>query len=201
MTLKLIDQIDQTLEELSATDRAIHSANVRPTCQAGCTRAEALSLSGASSDRGASWSGQINVSRLGSVGVTDPEDEHPVRTGDIIPEIASDERADHDEVYVVWQDARFNNFQRDQVAFSRSTDGGLTWSTPVRISTDNETQAFTPAIRVDDAGNIGVTYYGTRSRSAVHALDRQRRHVERGARHTGALRYAFCPGCQRLLCG
>jgi hypothetical protein len=163
LTLKLIDQIDQTLEELSATDRAIHSANVRPTCQAGCTRAEALSLSGASSDRGASWSGQINVSRLGTVGVTDPKDGHPVRTGDIIPEIASDERADHDEVYVVWQDARFNNFQRDQVAFSRSTDGGLTWSTPVRISTDNETQAFTPAIRVDDAGNIGVTYYDFRN--------------------------------------
>jgi hypothetical protein len=116
-----------------------------------------------SSDRGASWSGQINVSRLGTVGVTDPKDGHPVRTGDIIPEIASDERADHDEVYVVWQDARFNNFQRDQVAFSRSTDGGLTWSTPVRISTDNETQAFTPAIRVDDAGNIGVTYYDFRN--------------------------------------
>ena len=73
-----------------------------------------------------------------------------MRTGDIIPEIASDERAGHDEVYVVWQDARFNDFQRDQVAFSRSTDGGLTWSTPVRISTHNETQAFTPAIRVDE---------------------------------------------------
>ena len=64
---------------------------------------------------------------------------------------------------MVWQDARFNDFQRDQVAFSRSTDGGLTWSTPVRISTDNETQAFTPAIRVDDEGNIGVTYYDFRN--------------------------------------
>ena len=116
-----------------------------------------------SSNRGASWSGQISVSRLGSVGVTDPEDGHPVRTGDIIPEIASDERTGHNEVYVVWQDARFNDFQRDQVAFSRSTDGGLTWSTPVRISTDNETQAFTPAIRVDDGGNIGVTYYDFRN--------------------------------------
>ena len=46
----------------------------------------------------------------------------PVRTGDIIPEIASDERAGHNEVYVVWQDARFNGFQRDQIAFSRSAD-------------------------------------------------------------------------------
>jgi hypothetical protein len=86
-----------------------------------------------------------------------------VRTGDIIPEIASDERTGRDEVYAVWQDARFNDFQRDQVAFSRSTDGGRTWSTPVRISTDNETQAFTPAVRVDDDGNIGVTYYDFRN--------------------------------------
>jgi hypothetical protein len=116
-----------------------------------------------SGDRGASWSGQINISQLGSVGVTDPKDGHDVRTGDIIPEIASDERTGRDEVYAVWQDARFNDFQRDQVAFSRSTDGGRTWSTPVRISRHNETQAFTPAIRVDDEGNIGVSYYDFRN--------------------------------------
>jgi hypothetical protein len=116
-----------------------------------------------SSDRGAHWSDQISISRLGSVGVTDPSDGHPVRTGDIIPEIASDERSGQDKVYAVWQDARFNGFQRDQVAFSSSDDGGRTWSTPVRISTHNETQAFTPAIRVDGEGNIGVTYYDFRN--------------------------------------
>ena len=116
-----------------------------------------------STNHGATWSGQINISRLGTVGVTDPDTGDPVRTGDIIPEIASDERSGNNDVYAVWQDARFNGFQRDQVAFSRSTDGGLTWSTPVRISQHNETQAFTPAIRVDGAGNIGVTYYDFRN--------------------------------------
>ena len=116
-----------------------------------------------SEDRGSSWSGPITVSRLGTVEVSDPDTGDPVRTGDIIPEIASDERAGHDDVYAVWQDARFNGFQRDQVAFSRSTDGGLTWSTPVRISRRNDTQAFTPAIRVDGDGNIGVTYYDFRN--------------------------------------
>jgi hypothetical protein len=42
----------------------------------------------------------------------------------------------------------------------------------VRISTHNETQAFTPAIRVDAQGNIGVTYYDFRNDSSTTtALD------------------------------
>ncbi len=114
-----------------------------------------------STDKGVSWSGQIDVDRLGSIGVTDPDTGHAVRTGDIIPEIASDEATTgprSDDVYVVWQDARFNGFQREQIAFSRSQDGGLTWSPTVRISTHNETQAFNPQIKVDANGNVGVTY-------------------------------------------
>src|SRR4051794_4697805 len=109
-----------------------------------------------STDQGASWSGEIVVDRLGTVGVTDPRDGAEVRTGDIIPSIATDERPGHDEVYAVWQDARWTGFQRDQIAFSKSTDGGLTWSSPVRINGDESTQAFTAAIKVDDSGNIAV---------------------------------------------
>jgi Neuraminidase (sialidase) len=116
-----------------------------------------------SSDKGATWSAKQNVSRLGTVGVRDPRDGHDVRTGDIIPEIASDERPGTDNVYLVWQDARFTGFQRDQVAFSRSTNGGQTWSAPVRISRVLGTQAFTPAIRVDSSGGIHVTYYDFRN--------------------------------------
>jgi hypothetical protein len=122
--------------------------------------------------RGASWSGPIAVDRLGTVEVRDPETGDPVRTGDIIPEIAADERQGNDDVYMVWQDARFNGFQRDQVAFSRSTDGGRTWSRAVRISTRNDTQAFTPQIKVDEGGNIAVTYYDFRNNNpATPALE------------------------------
>ena len=141
--------------------------------------------------------------------MTDPETGDPVRTGDIIPEIASDERAGHDDVYAVWQDARFNGFQRDQVAFSRSTDGGRTWSTPVRISQHNDTQAFTPAIRVDGNGNIGVTYYDFRNNDpATPALETDTwftrstdggRDVERGAGHADVVRHADRAGGARVL--
>jgi hypothetical protein len=115
-----------------------------------------------STDEGATWSGEIPVGRLGTVGVRDPRDGADVRTGDIIPSIATDPRPGHNEVYAVWQDARWNGFQRDQIAFSKSTDGGLTWSPAARINAVASTQAFTAAIAVDADGNIGVTHYDFR---------------------------------------
>jgi hypothetical protein len=116
-----------------------------------------------SADQGTTWTGEIVVSRLGTVGVTDPRDGAAVRTGDIIPSIATDERGGNQTVYAVWQDARFTGFQRDQIAFARSTDGGRTWSPAVRINSRTDTQAFTPAIEVDAAGNIAVTHYDFRN--------------------------------------
>jgi BNR/Asp-box repeat len=117
-----------------------------------------------SSDKGETWSGEIPIDRLGTVGVRDPETGGPVRTGDIIPEVASDERARTDNVYAVWQDARFTGFERDQIAFSKSTDGGRTWSAPGRINNRGfATQAFTPAVRVDASGNIAVVYHDFRN--------------------------------------
>jgi hypothetical protein len=116
-----------------------------------------------STDKGASWAPQVVVGSHETVGVRDPTDGAFVRTGDIIPELASDERAGTDTVYMVWQDARFSGGQYDQIAFSKSTNGGITWSVPKRISTAPATFAFTPAIRVDAAGSLGVTYYDFRN--------------------------------------
>jgi hypothetical protein len=125
-----------------------------------------------STTKGATWSGEIPVNRLGTVAVTDPETGEDVRTGDIIPDIATDRRAGTDNVYVVWQDARFTGFARDQIAFAKSTDGGLTWSAPVRINAVKSTQAFTASIEVDAAGNLGVTYLDFRNNNpATPALE------------------------------
>ena len=100
--------------------------------------------------------------------VIDPEDPNTntrrVRTGDILPEVASD--LNSEAVYLVWQDSRFG--PRSSVAFSQSLDGGRTWSptvkinqTPTNIPVGNQ-QAFTPMVRVSDDGTVTVTYYDFR---------------------------------------
>ena len=92
-------------------------------------------------------------------GVTDPADGHPVRTGDLIPQIAVDDESG--ALYVVWQDDRFTG--QEQIAFSSSIDGGLSWSATRRISTvGGVNQAFTPTVRVADDGTVAVQHYDFR---------------------------------------
>ena len=112
-----------------------------------------------SSDKGATWSEPIFIDGLGTVGVSDPRDGAPVRSGDIVPDIAVDPRRGTDDVYVVWQDARFTSGQADSVVLSRSTDAGQTWTPPTRVSAAESGQAFTPVAEVDSSGLLGVTYY------------------------------------------
>jgi hypothetical protein len=112
-----------------------------------------------SDDKGRTWTRPRLVNALGTVGVTDPFDDAPVRTGDIAPEIAVDPRKGTNTIYLVWQDARFTGGLRDQIAFVRSTDGGRTWTTPKRVSSNPSTQAFTASVAVNAEGHIGVSYY------------------------------------------
>ena len=126
-----------------------------------------------STDNGDTWSNPIVVDRMFPAGVTDPEDGHGVRTGDLIPEIAVDNNTG--SLYVVWQDSRFTG--REQVALSKSEDGGLTWGATQRVSTvGGANQAFTPMVRVADNGDtdtdgtVAVTYYDFRNDSATPGL-------------------------------
>jgi BNR repeat-like domain len=120
-----------------------------------------------STDKGATWTGPTYVDGLGTVGIFDPRDGAPVRTGDIIPAIAVDPRPGHDEVYVVWQDARFTGFQSDSIVLSVSEDGGHQWSPPKRVSSPSSGQAFTAAVDVDAKGTLGITYYDFTNDSAT----------------------------------
>ena len=123
-----------------------------------------------STDNGDTWSNPIVVDRMFPAGVTDPEDGHGVRTGDLIPEISVDNNTG--SLYVVWQDSRFTG--REQVAMSKSEDGGLTWGPTKQVSTVGGTnQAFTPVVRVADNGDadtdgtVAVQYYDFRNDSAA----------------------------------
>jgi hypothetical protein len=114
-----------------------------------------------STDKGVTWSNPIVIDHLQTVGVVDPDTGQAERTGDIIPDIAV---APNGTLYVVWQDSRFSGGVHDDIAFSQSTDGGLTWSRAVKINqTTNNAAAFTASIHVAADGTLGATYYDFRN--------------------------------------
>jgi len=93
-----------------------------------------------------------------------PDQGLSIRAG--IPSYAVDGR--NGNVYVVWQDGRFGNFQHNDIAFSMSADGGFTWSSPIRVNqtpvdlSPANQEAFIPVIAVTAKGTIGVLYYDFR---------------------------------------
>src|SRR3954452_17116982 len=81
-----------------------------------------------SADHGQTWSNATVVSRFIPGVVSDPTTGDPVRTGDIIPEVAHDPRAGSNTVHAVWQGASATS--RSSIYLSTSTNGGKNWSTP-----------------------------------------------------------------------
>ena len=126
-----------------------------------------------STDHGTTWSKSIFIDLLGTIFVTDPESGAGVRTGDIIPDVAV---APNGTLYAVWQDARVNGGEADGIALSRSTDGGLTWSTRVKVNKTptnipiGNQQAFTPSVDVAADGTVAVTYYDFRNNTNAASL-------------------------------
>ena len=107
----------------------------------------------AATDKGVTWSDdEIVVNRLLVDELTDPDDGHDVRTGDILPDWAVDRSTNPNtrgNVYVVWMDQRFNDPDHDDILLARSTDGGLTWGAPVVADhTPRGVDAFTAMVDV-----------------------------------------------------
>jgi hypothetical protein len=113
-----------------------------------------------STDKGVTWSAPTQVSTIFSRGATDPESGARLRDGATLDSIAAGRNG---QVAIVWQDARFSGGQRDGVAFTRSLDGGLTWSQAVQINRAPQVQAFLPTVHIRDDGTIGVSYFDFRS--------------------------------------
>ncbi len=120
-----------------------------------------------STDRGLTWSAPVYVADMLAVGTRDPVSGLNVRDGSIVPTAAV---APSGEVYVAWQDARFSGGVRDAIALSRSDDGGLTWTAPVRVNGAAGAAAFTPNLQVAADGTVGLLYYDLRSDTATAPL-------------------------------
>ncbi len=115
-----------------------------------------------STDKGLAWSDPIIISKDMSVAVTDPDTGAPVRTGAGLPDIAVDRNTG--TLYVVWADGRFSNGTHDDVVLSRSADGGLSWSAPIKVNqTPNNAAAFTPSVFVAANSTVGVAHYDFRN--------------------------------------
>jgi BNR/Asp-box repeat len=116
-----------------------------------------------STDGGQTWSAPVDISEVRALGVSGS------RTAAGIPMAAIDGRTG--TVYVVWQDGRFTPLA-DQVVLSRSTDGGQTWSLPIRVSDGpGDAASFTPAVAVTPEGWVGVSYYSLRNNPARVQVD------------------------------
>jgi hypothetical protein len=121
-------------------------------------RRDLISVTG-STDRGRTWSAPVRIARPFQAVVTDPRTGDVVRTGDIFPEVAADERPGSTSVYAVWEESIRALGDRKQILFSRSRDAGRTWSTPQRVSANPSAHAFVPSIAVNTRGQLALTYY------------------------------------------
>ncbi|MEO8285579.1 MAG: S-layer homology domain-containing protein [Chloroflexota bacterium] len=90
---------------------------------------------------------------------------------------------DPNTVYVVWNDGRWEppvdhcghtNVHHGDIAFSRTTDAGLTWSPVARLNDDpvaNGVDQWQPTLEVAPDGTIGVTWYDRRYDPAHYNYD------------------------------
>jgi hypothetical protein len=108
-----------------------------------------------SGDGGSTWSGPTIVAQQQVAHVF--IDGQYIRTSDELPEFATGPEGN---MYAVWQDGRFTSGGTPKIAFSMSTDGGASWSSPIRIDqSPGDVQAFTPQITVRSDGTVAVQYY------------------------------------------
>ncbi len=128
-----------------------------------------------STDGGTTWSAPIIGPAVEAMPVTDPNTGAPVRDGKWILSVTADP-TNNGNLDAVWADGRFSNFTHEDIAFSMSMDGGLTWSMPIKVNQTPTTiavgnqQAFTPSVAVNSNSTVAVTYYDFRNNGTSPGL-------------------------------
>ena len=118
---------------------------------------------------------EASISTDGGVGFGNPKlitaaaqyNEPRIRTGSFLPSAAADRT--NGNLYVVYQTRIGGN---PKIAFTKSTDGGNTWSSPIGIS-DNPAASgvFNPAVAVSPDGRIvTVIFYDHRANPGSNTL-------------------------------
>src|SRR2546428_2102800 len=147
---------------------------VKPMPQTFTTKSANVALI-RSADKGANWSKTATVVApldVNFLGPYDPDNGNPIRSGGL-PDFAVDPNSGN--LYAVWEDdTQVSGI--DAIQFSQSSDGGLSWSAPVKINQTPtsielpDQQAFTPTVKVASDGTVGVTYYDLRQNTAAAGL-------------------------------
>jgi len=114
-----------------------------------------------SADKGLTWSAPAVIADLLAVATNPPSrPELTVRAGEILGSFAAGPVVG--TLYAAWQDARFTSGAHNAIVLVSSTDGGTTWTDPIRVNAEPSVPAFTPTLTVLPSGLVGVMYYDFR---------------------------------------
>jgi hypothetical protein len=135
-----------------------------------------------STDHGATWqpagtpilvANMLPVADTHNFTVPNPDGGPGVRAPNFVFDVAADPTSGR--LYTVWQDGRFGGFTQTSIAFAMSTDGGLSWSAPIRVNQTpqnipvGDQQAFIPSVAVAADGTVAVSYYDLRNNTPARA--------------------------------
>jgi hypothetical protein len=117
-----------------------------------------------STNNGTTWSAASDIGTIGAIPVLSANPAGFLNyTGPVLAADNWSGSPHSGNLYLVWNDNRTSAASgTPSIAFSRSTDGGSTWSAPVYISAadTSSTYYFLPAISVGPTGQLWVDYYG-----------------------------------------
>lgn len=108
-----------------------------------------------SDDAGATWSAPVDVASFAPIDRhEDPRDGRFVQLAQDIVSLAAAPRGG---LVMAFADGRYSGGRQGAVSLTRSPDGH-TWTPPLRVSADEGTTAWLPAVAIDQDRGIGVAY-------------------------------------------